>query len=633
MIMPIGSYVRRGQRLLRRWMADPRLRTALRGTGYVLAGILLSAASLGNYPQPLVPALVAAGIAGWPALLTAAGGVWGYWLFWGAAGAEAMVWTAGAVLICLAFGDRSGFRLLRNVLVALTVAAAGLCFLLMEGREVAFWMYILRIGLAFGAGQVFSAALRQREPVTDWLAAGLAVLALAQVWGFGYVAAGLLAAAAPFPAAAVAGLALDLSRVAPVPMTAVLCLGWLVRFLPRLPKWAPHGAPAGAYLLCILILGQPEWLPALPLLIGGALTVLLPPQTAVAQRRGETGVAQVRLELTAGVLAQAEQLLLEVREYPIDEGAILTKAVDRACSACPSRKGCREQAAAAQMSVQLLHRPLLTAEELPVDCRKRGRLLMELRRGQDRYRTIRADRDRQREYRGAVIQQYRFLAEYLQDLADELPRRDRGLKPRFEAEVEVCTAGREGANGDRCVWFAGTACRYYVVLCDGMGTGMGAEAEGRDAADVLSRLLRAGYPAAYALRSLNSLCVLRGRSGAVTVDLLEVELNTGKAMLYKWGAAPSYLLTAAGIEKIGTAGPPPGLSVADTRESVDRLSLRRGQTLILLSDGVDGEEVRRRAWELTDEKPGELASKVLRCGRGQCQDDATAAVVRLCSLP
>lgn len=632
MIMSIGSYVRRGQRFLRRWTADPRLRTAAKGAGYLLLGLLLSAASLGNCPQPLVPALLAAGMSGWPSLLVAAGGAWGYWLFWGNAGAEGLVWTAAALVICLAFGGRRlvpQMALLRSALAALSVAAGGLCFQLLLGRQVGLGMYFLRIGLAFGAAQVFSVALERREPVMDWLAAGLAVLALAQVWGLGYVAAGALAAAAPFPAAALAGLALDLARVAPVPVTAALCLAWLVRFLPGVPKWAAHAAPAAAYLLCAALCGCAEWQPALPLLLGGAAGIFLPPQTAVAHRRGETGVAQVRLEMTAGVLAQAEQLLLEAREYPIDEAAILSKSVDRACDNCPCRKGCRDQEAAARMSPQLLHRPLLTAEELPVDCRKRGRLLLELRRGQDQYRIIRADRDRQREYRAAVIQQYRFLAEYLQDLADSLPRRGEELRPKFEPEVEVCTVGRERANGDKCLWFAGTACRYYVVLCDGMGTGLGAEAEGRDAADILRHLLCAGYPAAYALRSLNSLCVLRGRSGAVTVDLLEIELHTGKATLYKWGAAPSWLLTAAGPEKIGTAGPPPGLSVSDTRETVDRLSLRRGETLILLSDGVDGEEVRRRAWDLTDERPGEMASKVLRCGRGESQDDATAAVIRL----
>ena len=62
---------------------------------------------------------------------------------------------------------------------------------------------------------------------------------------------------------------------------------------------------------------------------------------------------------------------------------------------------------------------------------------------------------------------------------------------------------------------------------------------------------------------------------------------------------------------------------------MDKLSLRRGETLILLSDGVDGEAAMRRAWEMTDDKPGEMASKVLQYGRGNGMDDATAAVIRL----
>jgi stage II sporulation protein E len=281
------------------------------------------------------------------------------------------------------------------------------------------------------------------------------------------------------------------------------------------------------------------------------------------------------------------------------------------------------------MPTALLHRPLIAVDDVPVHCRKRGRLLLELRRIQDQYRSIRADRDRQREYRGALIQQYRFLSEYLQDLADKLPRRADGVNIRFEPQVGVSSAGLEGTNGDRCLWFAGTEGRYYVVLCDGMGTGFGAAEEGRNAGENLRRLLCAGFPAEYALRSLNSLCTLRQRAGAVTVDLAEIELQSGRVSLYKWGAAPSWVLGSAEAEKIGTAVAPPGLSVTDTRETVDKLSLRRGETLILLSDGVDGEAAMRRASELRSLAPGELAPKVLQYGRGTGSDDATAAVIRL----
>lgn len=95
------------------------------------------------------------------------------------------------------------------------------------------------------------------------------------------------------------------------------------------------------------------------------------------------------------------------------------------------------------------------------------------------------------------------------------------------------------------------------------------------------------------------------------------------------GAAPRRLLTRSGAEKIGTAGPPPGLSILDSREAVEKLSLRRGEVLILLSDGVDGEGALRLSNLPPDAPPGELAAEILEKGRGPDGDDATVAVIRL----
>ena len=204
---------------------------------------------------------------------------------------------------------------------------------------------------------------------------------------------------------------------------------------------------------------------------------------------------------------------------------------------------------------------------------------MEMRRSQEQLRLIRADRDRRMEYRTAVGQQYRFLSDYLKDLSDQLAQRNNPPKAWFQPEIGVSSAGRSKENGDRCLWFAGVSCRYYVLLCDGMGTGPEASRDAQKMADMLRKLLSAGYPASYALRSANSLCALQGRAGMVTVDLAELRLDTGKVTLYKWGAAPSYVICHGEPIKIGTATPPPGLSVADGRETVEKLSLRRGETL------------------------------------------------------
>ena len=161
-----------------------------------------------------------------------------------------------------------------------------------------------------------------------------------------------------------------------------------------------------------------------------------------------------------------------------------------------------------------------------------------------------------------------------------------------------------------------------------MGTGLGAYMEGQEAARMLRQLLTAGFPAEYALRSANSLLTLSGKAGAVTVDLAEIRLDTGRVTIYKWGAAPSWVLRGTGAEKIGTAGPPPGLSVTEARETVERLSLRRGETLILFSDGVDAPGALRREGVSSQASAGELAARLLPAA-GEVGDDATVAVVRL----
>jgi len=634
MMVSIGVQVRRWQRVMRRWVQDSRVHGALQCAAYLLSGGLLSAASLRGYPQPLALALVCAA-SGWPGVLLAAGGLGGYLVFWGQAGGQCALWIGLGLLAMVLLGGRQLLEdtpLLMSAVTGAIVAVSGLLFQLWQGDTTPVWMYLLRIAIAAGANRVFTVALQRRDAVVDWLVCGLGTLALAQVMpipylGLGYIAAGFLAVSGAFPAAALAGLALDLAQVTPVPMTAALCLAWLTRLIPGRAKWVRYAAPAVLYVAVMALCGLWDLYPLPGLALGGLAAVLAPGKPALAGRRGETGFAQVRLEMVSAVLSQTEQLLSDIQTPPIDEQALVHRAVDRACGSCSHRKNCRGKLD--QLPTSLLHKPLGNGEELSVHCRKSGRLLQELRRSQEQLRTIRADRDRQREYRAAVAQQHRFLSEYLQDLSDRLARRQSPVSPWFRPEIGACSASREAVNGDKCLWFAGVECRYYVLLCDGMGTGEEAARDGALVSGMLKKLLSSGYPAEYALRSVNSLCALRGCAGAVTVDLAELQLDTGKVTLYKWGAPPSYLISGAETVKVGTATPPPGLSVTDGRETAERLSLRRGQTLVLLSDGAGGEDAVHRAWRDAGEPSGEFAAKILASGPEDGQDDATVAVVRL----
>ncbi len=632
MMASVETYLQKGRIRLRALAVEPGVRAAGAVALYWLAGFLISAASLINAALPLAMGLICA-VTGWRALVVSLGSALGYWVFWGTAGYQGIVWSALGCLTALFLGKRrisEDMPLLIPSVAGLLVASTGLAFQIFLRDDTAVSVYLLRVALGMAGAGLFFVVARRRDPIADWLAQGAAVLALAQVvpvplMNVGVMAGGALAAGGAFPAAALAGLALDLARVTPTPMTAVLCLSFFLRMVPRCGWWLRGTGPGILYILVMGLCGVWDPAPIPALVLGGVCGIFLPPRSEIAHRRGETGIVQVRLELMAQVLSETQSLLMEAEDPPVDEEAVLLRCRERACGGCPNRKQCRD----VSIPGHLLHTQLTDTSMLGFPCKKPGRMILELRRSQEHLRALNAGSQRRRECREAVIQQYRFLGEYLRIQADHLPRRIKKLRQRYTPEVAVCSAGKEYASGDRCLWFMGTQCRYYVLLCDGMGTGLGAAQEGQTAASVLRQMLSAGFPAEYALRSLNSLLILRGRSGAVTADLAEITLTTGAVTIYKWGAAPSYVLRDTGAEKIGTAGPPPGLSVTNARETVERLSLRRGEALILLSDGVDGEGIQRRTELKPQLPPGELAARMLEHGGGEGSDDATVAVIRL----
>lgn len=632
MMITVQSYFQQIKAALRRWSLHPAVHSWLRIVLAIASGFVLSAASLAHHPQPFAAALICI-LTGPQSALTALGSGVGYLVFWSRAGWEGVMWSALSLLSAQTLGRtrlpaRSPW--LMSSVAGLVVAVSGL-WMQHLGFSIAPALYLLRIGLAIGTGRLFATVSASRDSVADWMVSAIGVLALCQIaptpWlCLGFPAAALLTTAFAFPAAALAGLALDLSDVTAIPMTAVLCLAWLLRLIPGQKRWARSLSPALIYAVVMALTGRLDLNPLAGLAIGGLLGLLIPAPSPTTHHRGETGVAQVRLELTAEVFRQMQQLLLELTYPPIDEGALILRACEKACGTCSFRKNCTGREHAKSLSPQVLSLPILDST-LHFSCRRTGRLLQELRRSQEHLRLLRSVHQQQEENRTALTQQYRFLSMYLQGLSDDLSRRARSYALHYEPEVAFCANRPMADNGDRCLQFSGTAGRYYVAILDGMGTGFGAVDEAAQAGSMLKRLLTAGFPAEHALSTLNTLCALRGRAGAVTVDLAELHLDTGKATVYKWGAPASWLMNNQTYEKIGTAGPPPGLLVADSPEAAQKLSLRRGEVLVMLSDGVGGEDAPAAA---STEKPlTEQAMQILSSGSGEGNDDATVALIRL----
>lgn len=226
----------------------------------------------------------------------------------------------------------------------------------------------------------------------------------------------------------------------------------------------------------------------------------------------------------------------------------------------------------------------------------------------------------------------------------ELTQRREGDKLTFtQAEPLMAVAGvaarqkdGETVSGDAGAWFRTDSGMLYILLCDGMGSGPEANRESNTAIRLLERFLKAGVEAEAALRTLNSALALRGEEegGFTTVDLLQIDLFSGEASLYKFGAAPTYVRKGSSTSKISGSALPAGLADGDgVAPDVTRLSLAAGDTVVLVSDGVTGGQsdlwLREMVSAFDADSPKDLARTLIDSQASGGSDDRTALVVRL----
>ncbi|WP_295632312.1 SpoIIE family protein phosphatase [uncultured Intestinimonas sp.] len=195
----------------------------------------------------------------------------------------------------------------------------------------------------------------------------------------------------------------------------------------------------------------------------------------------------------------------------------------------------------------------------------------------------------------------------------------------------------ETVSGDAGALFRSASGKVYVLLCDGMGSGPEASRESRLAVRLLEKFLRAGVEAETALKTLNSALALRNEEsgGFTTVDLLEVDLFTGEAALYKLGAAPTYVRRGSSVSRITGSALPAGLAAGDrVAPDISRLRLEAGDLVVLVSDGVttgrEDQWLRSALAAFHEGSPKDLARTLVSPEEGEkAADDRTALVVRI----
>ena len=165
----------------------------------------------------------------------------------------------------------------------------------------------------------------------------------------------------------------------------------------------------------------------------------------------------------------------------------------------------------------------------------------------------------------------------------------------LQAQRRLSVAGaqynlaEEEVSGDTVNLFANRKDYFYALINDGMGAGREAALTSGLCSVFLEKMLRAGNRAATALRMLNNLILSRcpdsERECSSTVDLMELDLITGKASFIKSGAAPSFIVREGTVRRLQAGSAPIGI-IRKLDAQTTEFDLHAGDTVVMVSDGI-----------------------------------------------
>ncbi|MDO5603090.1 MAG: PP2C family protein-serine/threonine phosphatase, partial [Oscillospiraceae bacterium] len=196
------------------------------------------------------------------------------------------------------------------------------------------------------------------------------------------------------------------------------------------------------------------------------------------------------------------------------------------------------------------------------------------------------------------------------------------------------SAAKEGVSADVAEYFCDENGRAHILLCDGMGTGRSAAIDGKMAALLTRKLLLAGFGCDAAARLVNVALQLKGREeGGAALDAFSVDLYTGKGVLFKAGAAPTFILHEQQVEVLASDSLPVG-TASGAEGILTETQLAPGDIVVLVSDGVltAGESrVKEKLARLAQCPAEKIAQELAAFAKNQSvrADDITVAVLCL----
>ena len=198
----------------------------------------------------------------------------------------------------------------------------------------------------------------------------------------------------------------------------------------------------------------------------------------------------------------------------------------------------------------------------------------------------------------------------------------------------------EAVCGDSVFKFKTDDNKYYIMICDGMGSGPAARSESMLTGDLLKRFLEAGLGAKTAITMVNSsLALKQDREMFSTVDLVCVDLVSGKTEFFKIGGTKSFIRHDDEIQTVFCESLPIGM-LNNISAISDAKYLEEDDIIVMMSDGVcdtefgvfTGEKMKKL---LNDEEKNmsELSDAILKSALKKrnniIKDDMTVVAIQI----
>ena len=232
------------------------------------------------------------------------------------------------------------------------------------------------------------------------------------------------------------------------------------------------------------------------------------------------------------------------------------------------------------------------------------------------------------ETRDLAASQFRGIADMMDDFARGVasglgPRpSSRRCRLRYDAGVAAIAQGGQQPSGDSHLVRKLRARDLVVLLSDGMGAGDRARQESSAAVSLLEELLELGLDRDSALRTVNSVLVLRSTEEVfATVDMLSVDLVTGRAEFTKIGAAPTFIMRGREVFCIPSQVIPIGILNEVAPKSTQR-AVEPGDTVVMMTDGV-----MEALGHLTESQKRNWVTRFLQSSCHNCAEELASALV------